>query len=74
MNKPTPEQIQTALEDLFRAAEQMVYRPPVDDSRLIDRHTRDLRETLEHVRPVVSPNDPRFAYTPAVRNMTPGNC
>jgi hypothetical protein len=40
--------------ELFRAAEQMVYRPAVDDSRTLDKHTRELRTAVESARHLIA--------------------
>jgi hypothetical protein len=45
-----------AVARLADAAEKLVYRPAVDDSRQIDRDTADLREALKAFRAASSPN------------------
>ena len=43
-----------ALRVLLIHADQLIFRPSVDDSRTIDRHTRELRAVLEPPRAAIA--------------------
>jgi hypothetical protein len=43
-----------ALQELLARADVLIFRPPVDDARLIDRDTRALRVVLEPARAAIA--------------------
>lgn len=46
--------LRAACKEILSAADQLVNRPPVDDSRQIDRDTRNLRDVRETVRAAIA--------------------
>lgn len=52
-----------ALQTLLAKAEQLIYRPAIDDSRQVDVHTRELRDVLKSARAAIAATEPQQEKT-----------